>query len=110
MYVGSDNSLAGDPTPVHRKLLVPAVGGGWTAYMDPQARPFSDLGSDDFLDTADLCRLFGVSGRTVYRWINQAGLAPRFKAGRLWLFTKSDIVNWYAASRPRPGRPPLAGR
>lgn len=112
MYVGSDSSLEGNQTPVHRKLLAPAVGGGWTAYMDPQARPFSDLGPDDLLDTADLCRLFGISGRTAYRWINQpiGRLAPRFKAGRLWLFAKSNILNWYAANRPRPGRPPLSGR
>ena len=110
MYVGTDNPLESSPTPIHRKLPVPAVGGGWTAYMEPQALPFSELGPDDLLDTADLCRLFGISGRTVYRWINQVGLRPRFKAGRLWLFAKSDIVNWYAANRPRPGRPPSAGR
>jgi len=110
MYVDFDDPLGGNATPIHRKLVVPAVGGGQRVYMDPVARPFSELSAGDYLDTADLCRIFGISGRTIYRWINQAGLAPRLKAGREWLFTKSDLMNWYAANRPRPGRPPLGGR
>lgn len=110
MYVGSDDRLDDNPTPIHRKIVAPAVGGSTRAYMDPRALPFSALAEGDLLDTADLCRLFNASTRTVYRWINERGLAPRFKAGRELLFAKGDLVNWYAANRPRPGRPPLRGR
>lgn len=110
MYVGSDNPLKDNPTPIHRKIIMRAVGGGWRAYMDPQARPFSALAGKDLLDTADLCLIFGCSARTVYRWINEYDLAHRFKAGRELLFAKADLVNWYAANRPRPGRPPMHGR
>lgn len=108
MYVDSDNPLKDNVTLIHRKMIARAVGGGERAYMDQQARPFYKLANNDLLDTADLCRVFGCSARTVYRWTNEHGLTPQFKAGRDLLFAKSDIVRWYAANRPRPGRPPNA--
>jgi len=108
MYV--DHLLEDNPTPIHRKMIMPAVGGGQRAFMDPHARPFSALARQDLLDTADLCRIFGCSTRTIYRWINEHDLRPKFKAGRELLFTKADLLRWYAANRPRPGRPPMERR
>jgi len=110
MYV-QGNLLAENQTLIHRKLAVPAAGGGLrVVYMDPTPLPFSQLAGDDLVDTADLCRIFSCSARTVYRWTAEASLARSFKVGREFLFTKAEILRWYAANAPRPGRPPLQGR
>lgn len=108
MYV--DDSLGDNTTPVYRKIIAPAVGGGLRVYVEHQPRPFCELTGRDLLDTADICRIFGCSIRTVYRWINEHGLRPRGKAGRELLFTKADLLRWYAANQPRPGRPSMKRR
>jgi len=111
MYLPGD-SLTDNGTLIHRKIVGPAVGGGIRAFIDHQALPFRDLAPRDLLDTADLCRIFGCSARTVYRWIGEREdpLPFKFKAGREFLFSKSDLLRWYAANRPRPGRPPTQWR
>lgn len=101
-----DDALQNVRTPINRKLVAPAMGGGQKVYIDFKPRPFNKLASGDLLDTSDLCRLFGCSARTVYRWITEHALQPKLKVGREFLFTKSEIVRWYNANRPRPGRPP----
>ena len=106
----SDNALADNATPIRRKIVGPAVSGGKRAFVDFQAQPFHELAARDLLDTADLCRIFVCSARTVYRWVTERTLTPKFKVGREFLFTKSDLLRWYAANRPRPGRPPLDWR
>jgi excisionase family DNA binding protein len=108
MYVPGD-SLAENQTPIFRKITVPAVGGGLRVYMDPTPVPFSQLAENDLIDTADLCRIFSCSARTVYRWIAEASLMRSYKVGREFLFTKAEILRWYAADAPRLGRPPLQG-
>jgi excisionase family DNA binding protein len=105
-----ENELTKNRTMIHRKVIVPATGGGEKAYVDYQARPFCDLANDDMIDTADLCKIFRCSGRTVYRWINDHKLRPVRKAGREYLFTKYNVVSWYSDHFPRPGRPPLGGQ
>jgi len=111
MYL-SDDSLESNTTPVHRKMIGPAVGGGERVYFEHQPRPFAALAGKDLLDTADLCRILRCSTRTIYRWINEREhpLTPKFRAGRELLFTKTDLLRWYAANRPRPGRPPIEWR
>ena len=61
--------LAKSPAPMRRKRVAPSLGGGKRVLVEFKETPFSRLAPDDLLDTADLCRLFGVSVRTVYRWI-----------------------------------------
>lgn len=109
MYV-YENELAASRTPVHRKRIGSAAGGGEKAYVDFQELPFCELEDGDLIDTADLCRIFGCSLRTVYRWMSDHGLQPRRKVGREFLFAKGDVVRWYSANAPRPGRPPGDGR
>jgi predicted DNA-binding transcriptional regulator AlpA len=109
MYI-YENDLAASQVPIHRKRIGPAAGGGEKAYVDFEARPFSTLENGDLIDTADLCRIFGCSLRTVYRWMSHHALRPVRKAGRDFLFTKGDILRWYAEHQPRPGRPPIGGR
>jgi len=95
---------------INRKLVVTGVGGGSKVYMDSQARPFSRLGNDDFLDTADICTLFGVSARTVYRWTADGKLRWDIKVGREWLFSKDDVLDFYEDNRPPLGRPRKKGK
>ena len=108
----SDDPLDSNTTPIHRKMIGRAVGGGERVFMELQARPFSSLDGQALLDTADLCRIFRCSTRTIYRWINEREnpLRPKRRAGRELLFTKTDLLRWYAANRPRPGRPPIERR
>ena len=109
MYVQGD-SLAENETPINRKIIGVAPGGGERVYIDFVPLPFAQLAKQDMVDTADLCRIFGCSARTVYRWIAENALVPMRKVGREFLFTKAELLRWYAANAPRPGRPPLQGR
>lgn len=109
MYL-PDNPLARDKTPINRKLIRPAAGGGDKVYVDFKPRPFYLLEDLDLVDTADLCRVFRCSARTVYRWMEVHGLRPTRKVGREYLFTKREIMRWFDANRPRPGRPPVKRR
>ena len=107
-YVGG-TSLERNQTPIHRKLVLPAAGGGKSTYVDFQARPFSRLAMDDYLGTADLCLIFGCSARTVYRWVADNNLRPSYTVSREFLFTKAEVLRWYENDRPTPGRPPMSG-
>jgi excisionase family DNA binding protein len=93
-----------------RKFIVRGAGGGHRVYADAQERTFGRLKADDFLDTADLCRFFGCSTRTIYRWIAEEGLRCDVKVGRDYLFRKDDIVEFYEAGLPQWGRPPKRRR
>lgn len=97
---GSDQVL------VHRKVVAPGAGGRLRVYIEAQPRKFSKLADADLVDTADLCRLFGCSARTVYRWVERNGLCSAGKVGREFLFAKGEVVRWFSENRPRPGRPP----
>lgn len=104
MYV-YDNELAANRTPIHRKRIGPASGGGKKAFVDFDALPFCELDGRDLIDTSDLCQIFGCSQRTVYRWMSDHSLRPVRKVGREFLFTKGDVLRWYDQNRPRVGRP-----
>lgn len=109
MYV-YENPPGGHKIAVHRKVIARGPGGGQRVYVEAQVRPFSELDDKDLVDTADLCRLFGCSARTVYRWVERHDLRSRGKVGREFLFTKGEIVRWYNENRPRAGRPPSNAR
>jgi excisionase family DNA binding protein len=105
MYL-DEQQPGGDQTPVHRKVVAPGAGGGPHVYVEVRARPFTKLADADLVDTADLCRVFGCSARTVYRWVESHGLRSSGKVGREFLFTKGEVVRWRDENRPRQGRPP----
>lgn len=105
-----ENELAGSTVPIHRKRIGRAASGGNKVYVDYEPMSFCLLADSDLLDTADLCRLFGVSQRTVYRWIGGHSLRPATKVGRELLFTKREILRWFRENLPKPGRPPQGGR
>ena len=94
----------------HRKFVVAGAGGGPRIYADAQERTFGRLAAEDLLDTADLCRIFGCSTRTIYRWIAEEDLRWDIKVGRDYLFRKDDIVAFYNDGLPQRGRPPRRGR
>lgn len=104
MYL--EPAIAKSRTLVRRKVAAPGPGGGLRVYVDMKERPFARLAGEDLLDTADLCRLYGVSARTVYRWMAENNLRPSGKAGREWLFQKAAILEWDDNYRPVRGRPP----
>jgi excisionase family DNA binding protein len=85
--------LERDRTPIHRKFIARAAGGGHRVLVDANAQPFFRLADDDLLDSADLCAVFGVSTRTIYRWISD-GLPVHDKVGREYLFAKGDVLDW----------------
>ena len=80
--------------PIHRKFIVRGPGGGHRIFADAKAQTFHRLGDDDLLDSADLCALFGVSTRTIYRWISERDLPAAAKVGREYLFAKGDVWEW----------------
>ena len=43
------------------------------------------------LEVRDICELYGVSRRTVYRWI-KAGKLTGKKAGQKWLFSRESVL------------------
>jgi len=83
-----------DRTPIHRKFIAKAAGGGHRILVDANPQPFRRLDDEDLLDSADLCALFGCSIRTVYRWISERDLPVTAKVGREYLFTKGDVWEW----------------
>ena len=90
---------------LRRKELVKAPGGGLRLYAEFKETPFSRLKPDSLLDSADISALFGVSMRTVYRWISEANLRPQGKVGRDYYFTKAEILRWHENDKPVLGRP-----
>ena len=102
MYL--QDSFEQNRTPIRRKVMVRAPGGGLKVYADFEETPFRDLGAKDLLDTADICLLYGVSVRTVYRWIAEHGLPSSGKAGRTYFFRKDALIRWHKNNRPQPGR------
>ena len=45
---------------------------------------------DDLLEVGDVCALYHVDKKTVYRWIKSGKLTGK-KAGRKWLFTREAV-------------------
>lgn len=91
-----DEEPENDRTPINRKFIGTAAGGGVRILAEARARPFANLGDDDLVDTADLCRIFGVSARTIYRWISEDDLPVFDKIGRDYLFAKGELLDWWA--------------
>jgi len=91
-------------TPIRRKTVGQALGGGLKVFAERRAIPFAELRPRDLLDTMDLCRIYGCSKRTVYRWVAEHDLVPTGRAGREYFFEKKVIVGWHNKHRPRPGR------
>ena len=86
--------LENDRTPIHRKFIARAASGGHRILVDANEQPFSKLDDDDLIDSADLCAIFGVSIRTIYRWISERELPFVAKVGREYLFAKGDVLDW----------------
>jgi len=103
MYISPE--IARSQVPLRRKSVVRAPGGGVRIFAEFKETPFARLRPDDLLDTADIGLLYGVSARTVYRWIAEAGLRPQGKAGRDYYFTKAEILRWHDNDKPAMGRP-----
>lgn len=47
---------------------------------------------DDLLETSDIAELCHVTRRTVYQWIKDNKIKGK-RAGRKWLFERSDVMN-----------------
>lgn len=45
---------------------------------------------DDLLEVKDVCELYHVEKKAVYRWI-KAGKLEGKKAGRKWMFTREAV-------------------
>jgi excisionase family DNA binding protein len=83
-----------DRAPIHRKFIARAAGGGHRILADAKAQAFHRLDDEALLDSTDLCALFGVSTRTIYRWISERDLPVAAKVGREYLFAKGDVWEW----------------
>lgn len=57
----------------------------------------------DFLSTGDMCRLFGVTRQTIWRWRCERGLpAHEFRWGEngtMVLFKRRDVLRWARGHR-----------
>lgn len=53
-------------------------------HMDSTSR------KDELLEVKDVCELYHVTQRTVYRWRDAGKLKGR-KAGHKWLFTREEV-------------------
>ncbi|HWY13684.1 MAG TPA: helix-turn-helix domain-containing protein [Rhizomicrobium sp.] len=87
--------LERDRTPINRKFIGRAAGGGHRVFVDASEQPFSKLDDEDLLDSTDLCAIFGVSSRTIYRWISEDDLPVHAQVGREYLFAKGDLLDWW---------------
>jgi predicted DNA-binding transcriptional regulator AlpA len=103
MYL--DPAISKSRVGVRRKALARGPGGGVRVYSELKETPFARLGPEDLLDSGDIARLYGVSTRTVYRWIAETRLRPKGKAGRDYYFTKAEILRWDDNDKPAMGRP-----
>ncbi len=103
MYLQS--SLSKNKTMIRRKIDIPDNRGRPRVYAEAKEMPFSKLAETDLLDTADIGVLYGVSPRTVYRWMAERGLNAHVKVGREYLFRKNAILHWDENFRPAMGRP-----
>jgi len=45
------------------------------------------------LSVGEICKYFGISRDTVYKWIETKGL-PAYRLGRLWKFKQKDVDEW----------------
>ena len=50
----------------------------------------TDKTRDELLEVADVCELYHVEKKTVYRWI-KAGRLKGAKAGRKWMFSREAV-------------------
>lgn len=97
--------MSRNATPIRRKFDAPGPGGGPKVYVEAKERAFFRLAGSDLLDTGDLCRLYRVSARTIYRWMAEHDLRPTIRIGREYLFRKDTLLAWDRNHRPTPGRP-----
>ena len=51
---------------------------------------------DRWLSVEEICKYFGVSSYTVYRWIDRFDM-PAHRMGRLWRFKKDQVDKWVEA-------------
>lgn len=49
----------------------------------------------DIMRAIEVCALFGISQRTLYRWIKYLDFPVRRAKGRKPLFDKVDCLKWY---------------
>lgn len=47
---------------------------------------------DDLLEVQDIANMYHVTRRTVYDWIKDGKIKGK-KAGRKWLFERSDVLD-----------------
>lgn len=47
---------------------------------------------DDLLEVQDIANMYHVTRRTVYDWIKDGKIKGK-KAGRKWLFERSDVMD-----------------
>lgn len=51
---------------------------------------------DPWLSVEEIARYVGVSGDTIYRWIDKHDM-PAHKVGRFWKFKRSEVDEWVKA-------------
>jgi len=73
------------------KKIILKRDGKLRVFLSNPPASYSKLKSNDLLDTSDLMRIFGVTSRTVYRWIEAGNLRFHRRVGREYYFRKSDI-------------------
>lgn len=68
---------------------------------------------DRWLSVDEISKHLGVSGDTVYRWIERHSM-PAHKVGRLWKFKKGEIDEWVksggANEKKNNGQRPMKDR
>ncbi|MDX9975138.1 MAG: helix-turn-helix domain-containing protein, partial [FCB group bacterium] len=50
------------------------------------------------LQVKDVAKLFSVSEKTIYRWIDQEGL-PAFRINKQYRFNRVEILEWATARK-----------
>jgi len=49
--------------------------------------------TDRWFSVDEICKYFGVSNDTVYKWIDKYKM-PAHRLGRLWKFRKDEVDEW----------------
>ncbi|TVT30742.1 helix-turn-helix domain-containing protein [Marinobacter vinifirmus] len=48
---------------------------------------------DRWLSVSEIAKYLGVSGDTIYRWIDRQAM-PAHRVGRAWKFKKNEVDEW----------------
>lgn len=70
-----------------------------------KTKTFNSIAPKQLLSSKDVAALFGVSLRTIYRWITYHHLHVDEFIGKEYFYRKETLKYWYENHHPKHGKP-----